>query len=315
MTDEQRKVRKFYKDLQGWKPDTIGTWIGAGFLVMFMLFGCAIPAQEMLSLGASDADMMGWIMVLMFGPLAGFLYLRPYTSITEMVYTNEAKNVRIIDKLKYLPISLKEIRKMKVIYLLKFYGKIAPFCMGLQFLTSMYSYNEITWKNVLYIFILAFVWPVVANLPMILAEKGMEIPINETVYKHGKWIIVLLIVFVGILFIFFPRNLKDLLLDGENEENVEIIVHNIFGEEYHNYELTETEKQAVLDLFEEKYVRINPFKVESVNEDCLGFYVGLKENEGLLFFFTDTLIQYHEVQYIVYGDAFFEEFIDILERE
>ena len=125
----------------------------------------------MLSFGADEVDMMGWVMVLMFGPLAGLLYLRPYTSATEMVYTNNAKNVRIIDKLKYLPISLKEIRKMKVIYLLKFYAKIAPFCMVLQILTSLYSYNEITWKNVLYIFVMAFAWPVVANLPMIFAER------------------------------------------------------------------------------------------------------------------------------------------------
>ena len=172
MTDEQRKIRRFYKDFLGWKAETIGTWIGAGFLVLFMLIGCSVPAQEMLSFGADDVDMMGWIMVLMFGPLAGLLYLRPYTIETEMVYTNEAKNVRIIDKLKYLPISLKEIRKMKVIYLLKFYAKIAPFCMVLQILTSLYSYNEVTWKNALYIFVMAFVWPVVGNLPMILAEKS-----------------------------------------------------------------------------------------------------------------------------------------------
>lgn len=171
MTEEQKKVRKFYKDLLSWKAEAIGTWIGAGFLVLFMLIGCSVPAQEMMLLLGEDTDMMMWFMVLMFGPLAGFLYLRPYTSMTEMVYANNAKNVRIIDKLKYLPISLKEIRKMKVIYLMKFYGKIAPFCMGLQILTSLYSYNEITWKNVMYIFVMAFVWPVAVNLPMILAEN------------------------------------------------------------------------------------------------------------------------------------------------
>ena len=315
MTEEQKKVRKFYKELLSWQTDAIGAWIGTGFLVLLMLIGCAIPAQEMLSRVGEDVEELSWMIVLMFGPLAGFLYLRPYTSITEMVYTNDAKNVRIIDKLKYLPISLKEIRKMKVIYLLKFYTKIAPFCMGLQVLTSLYSYHEITWKNVLYIFVMAFVWPVVANLPMILSEREIELPISETLSKYGKWIAVLLVVLAVVGYIFFPRNLKDLLLDGENEESVVIIVHSVFGEEYQNYELTETEKQAVLKLFEEKYVRINPFKEHSLKSDGLGIYVGLQKNEGLLFFYTETLFQYHEVQYIVYGDPFFEEFTAILEQE
>ena len=170
MTEEQKKVRKFYKELLSWKADAIGTWIGAGFLVLFLVIGCSVPAQEMLLGAGEDVDMMMWLITLMFGPLAGLLYLRPYTTMNEMVYTNSPKNVRIIDKLKYLPIDLKEIRKMKITYLLKFYGKIVPFCMGLQILTSLYSYNEITWKNVLYIVMMAFVWPVMTNLLPILIE-------------------------------------------------------------------------------------------------------------------------------------------------
>lgn len=171
MTEEQRKVRKFYKDLHGWKVDTIGTWFGAGFLVMLMLVVCAIPVQEMLLEWKEEEEFIEWLMVLLFGPLAGLLYLRPYTSVSEMVYTNQAKNVRIIDKLKYLPIDFKEIRKMKVIYLIKFFAKILPFALGLQMLTSIASYGEITWMNVAYILVIAFLWPVLTNLPMVLLER------------------------------------------------------------------------------------------------------------------------------------------------
>ncbi|MBQ8625538.1 MAG: hypothetical protein IJ419_05215 [Agathobacter sp.] len=169
MTEEQKKVRKFYKDLHGWKVDTIGTWFGAGFLVMLMLVVCAIPVQEMLL--EWKEEHIVWLMMLLFGPLAGLLYLRPYTSMSEMVYTNQTKNVRIIDKLKYLPIDIKEIRKMKVIYLIKFFAKILPFALGLQILTSIASYGEITWMNVVYVLAIAFLWPVAVNLPMVLVER------------------------------------------------------------------------------------------------------------------------------------------------
>ena len=60
---------------------------------------------------------------------------------------------------------------MKVIYLFKFFAKILPFGMGLQMLTCLASYGEITWLNVGYGVLVAFIWPVVTNLPMVLLEK------------------------------------------------------------------------------------------------------------------------------------------------
>lgn len=169
MTEEQRKVRQFFKDFQGWKADNIGTWIGAGMLVLLMLVVCAIPVQEIL-FDIEEIESVTWLMLLLFGPMAGLLYLRPYTTFTEMASTNSAKNVKIVDKLIYLPIDFKEIRKMKVIYLLRFFAIILPFAAVLQCLTSVASYGEVTWMNLVYVLFVAFVWPVVVNLPGILLE-------------------------------------------------------------------------------------------------------------------------------------------------
>lgn len=315
MTEEQKKVRKFYKDFQGWKMDIIGTWIGAGFLVLLMVIGCAVPAQEMFSIATGEADMLMWMMVLMFGPLAGFLYLRPYTSVTEMVYTNSPKNVRIIDKLKYLPISLKEIRKMKLIYLLKFYAKIAPFCMGLQILTSLYSYGEITWKNVLFILIMAFAWPVVVNLPMILSEREMEIPVSRTLSKYGKWIVALLIVLGVVVYMFFPRNLKDLLLDGADEKTVTIMVNDVTGKEFQNYELKGEQREALLTLLEENYVRVNPVHKSYISEHYVGIFISVAGVEDMMYIFSEEIISFGGTQYLLYGDSFVEEFQEIFISE
>ena len=66
MTEEQKKVRKFYKDFQGWKLDTIGTWLGAGFVVLLMLIVCTVPAQGMLIEMQEEAQNMVWFMILLF---------------------------------------------------------------------------------------------------------------------------------------------------------------------------------------------------------------------------------------------------------
>lgn len=315
MTDEQRKVRNFYKDFQGWKVDTVGTWIGAGFLVMLMVIFCAVPAQEMLQGQSGDVGMLGWIMVLMFGPLAGFLYLSPYTSVTEMVSGGQVKNVRIIDKLKYLPIDLKEIRKMKVIYLMKFYAKIAPVCMILQVLTSLYSYGKITWVNVVYILVMAFAWPVLVNLPMILAERDIEIPISRTLAKNWQWIVAIVFILVLVGYMFFPRNMKDLLLQGADEETATIIVTDVSDGGYRKYELTGEKREALLELFERNYVRIKPSHDSYVSEHFMGYYISIEGDEDMLYFFSEKILSMGGHQYMLYGDDMAQEFLEIMEAE
>lgn len=172
MKKEQKKIRKFYKEFLSWRPDTIGTWIGAGMLVMFLLVASAVPVQELLEVQKEDADLFGGLLFILFAPLAGLLYLRPYQVYVEDQFTQEAKNVPIVGRLKYLPVDFREIKRMKAIYLVKFYAKILPFAMLLQALTSTYSYGAFTWQNVVYIVLMAFVWPLATNLPAILLQKA-----------------------------------------------------------------------------------------------------------------------------------------------
>lgn len=167
VSEEQKMIRKFYKEFLSWKSENIGMWIGAGFVEMFLLLSAMVPFQEVL--GTSEIEKTMIIMVAVVGWLAPFLYIMPYVTFKE-----EQKDCSITAKLKYLPVDIKEIQKMRVTYLVKFVVKQFLAALVLQILTSMYSYGEITWANVWYIVVAALVWPLVVNMPVAIVSRRYE---------------------------------------------------------------------------------------------------------------------------------------------
>lgn len=167
VSEEQQMIRKFYKEFLSWKSENIGTWIGAGFVEMLFLISTMAPFQEVLGTSQTERNMI--IMVAIFGWLAPLLYIMPYVTFKE-----EQKDCSITAKLKYLPVDIREIQKMRVTYLLKFVVKQFAVALVLQMLTSMYSYGEITWANVWYIVVAALVWPLVLNMPVAIVSRRYE---------------------------------------------------------------------------------------------------------------------------------------------
>ncbi len=307
MNEEQRKVRKFYKQFLSWRSESIGVWIGAGFLVMFMLVGCAVPVQEILEGSGTNGSLM--LVITMFSAiLAGVLYLRPYQG-----YMENQKTETILSKLKYVPVDFKEIFRMKLTYMIRFFAIICPFCLMLQVLTSGYSYGEITWKNVAYVFVVAFVWPVLGNLWILLFDK--EISIQYKFTKIGKIIIVLSILVLGAIYVLFPRNVKDLVLKGADEENVTIEVGYAGGDEYVDYELSTEQKEKMLALFEKSYIRVKLFPEKSVSKNYMGYDIYISDNQDMIYFFAEDIISINGRQYVIYGDGMAEEFREIIENE
>lgn len=307
MNEEQRKVRKFYKQFLSWRSESIGVWIGAGFLVMFMLVGCAVPVQEILEGSGTNGSLM--LVITMFSAiLAGVLYLRPYQG-----YMENQKTETILSKLKYVPVDFKEIFRMKLTYMIRFFAIICPFCLMLQVLTSGYSYGEITWKNVAYVFVVAFVWPVLGNLWILLFDK--EISIQYKFTKIGKIIIVLSILVLGAIYVLFPRNVKDLVLKGADEENVTIEVGYAGGDEYVDYELSTEQKEKMLALFEKSYIRVKLFPEKFVSKNFMGYDIYISDNQDMIYFFAEDIISINGRQYVIYGDGMAEEFREIIENE
>jgi len=157
--NQQQIIRSFYKEFLSYRAESIGNWIGAGFCQVFFWLCIAIPVQEVLAEGEADRIMI--ILGMALGWLPSFLYLCPY-----IAYKEKGQDCSICAKLMYLPVDIREVQKMRLIYLTKFIIKLFPVSLVLQMLTSWYSYGEISWLNIGYVIVAAGLWPWVLNAPV-----------------------------------------------------------------------------------------------------------------------------------------------------
>lgn len=154
MNAEQIKVRKFYKDFWSWKADNVGMWLGAGIIEVLFVIMMMIPYPEM------QTDMSFVVLPLMFGFFGPMLYLVPYITFRE-----GQNSVSIYEKLKYLPIDYREIKKMRVINLVFWVAKIFPIILICQLFFTYFGYGAIHVEDVIYTILMGLVWPIVSNLP------------------------------------------------------------------------------------------------------------------------------------------------------
>ena len=89
MKKEQQKVRAFYKEFLSWKAESIGQWIGAGFLEVLFCIMMMVPYQEM------KEDNGFVVMPMLFRFLGAMLYIAPYLTFRE-----EGNSVSIYKKIK-----------------------------------------------------------------------------------------------------------------------------------------------------------------------------------------------------------------------
>lgn len=154
MNSEQLKVRKFYKEFWPWKADNIGMWIGAGIIEVLFVIMMMIPYPKM------QADMGFVVLPLMFGFFGPMLYMVPYITFREGQNT-----VSIYEKLKYLPIDYKEIKKLRLIKLVLFAVKIFPIILICQLFFTYFGFGNIRIEDVIYVILVGLVWPIMSNLP------------------------------------------------------------------------------------------------------------------------------------------------------
>lgn len=161
MTDKKQQavIADFFKEFHSWSAANVGVWIGAGFCTLIQAMFLMIPYQEM------TGDNFG-IFVFLFGMWSATLYINPYVS-----YMEKGKQYRIYDKLRYFPVSLKQLRIFRLRKLCKFcFITFAVFLAG-QLLFSYIGYHEITLGNVLYVVIGGLVIPFVMGGATCLMER------------------------------------------------------------------------------------------------------------------------------------------------
>ena len=150
---------------------------------------------------------------------------------------------------------------------------------------------------------------------MILAESAMEIPLHNSLLKYGKWFVVLALLLAIAGFLYFPRNLKDMLLQGADEETATILINDVSGETFRNYELTGEQRETLLELLDKHYVRINPIQKSSISEHYVGIYISVAGSDDMMYLYSEEIISMGGMQYLLYGDSFVERFREIFAEE
>ncbi|MBR3769436.1 MAG: hypothetical protein IKL06_02775 [Lachnospiraceae bacterium] len=154
MNKEQEKIFSFYKEFWSWKAENIGMWIGAGILEFLFGIFMMIPYAEM----QSDMGMIVLPMLMGFG--GGAMYIAPYITFREGQDT-----VSIYEKIKYLPIDYREVKKLRVKKLVLFVAKIFAVILAFKLFFSTYGTEWIRSIDIIYTILVGLVWPIVSNLP------------------------------------------------------------------------------------------------------------------------------------------------------
>ena len=162
---EKIKVNKFFDNFKKIDPNSWASWFFVGLCLLFLVLGCAAPAQAYWE-AKDDGDFLMIIIVSMVGPLTAYMRINSLT-----LYTENQKGREILDLLKYHPIDRKEIKKYKIICMTKFMAKVLPFCMLAQIPATLYDYGKLSIINFLYIFVAVFAWPIIFNIVGIIFEK------------------------------------------------------------------------------------------------------------------------------------------------
>lgn len=160
MNREQEKIFAFYKEFWSWKADNIGMWIGAGILeVLFGIF-MMIPYAEM----QSDMGMVVLPMLMGFAGCA--MYIAPYISFREGTET-----VSIYEKIKYLPIDYREVKKLRLKKLMQFVSKIFVIIFVCQMFFTYFGVGVIRVEDVIYVVLVGLVWPIISAFPYVWFSK------------------------------------------------------------------------------------------------------------------------------------------------
>ncbi|MBQ9119008.1 MAG: ABC transporter ATP-binding protein [Lachnospiraceae bacterium] len=151
-------VEEFFHEFLSWRAESVGTWIGCGFLELMFIIGVIVPVQE------AEYELLLWAAFM--GVMGVIVYLRPYVNFVE-----NGKGQRIYQKIKYFPVDLTEIRQFRIERLLRFTARIAIGIGLVHLLIAQFAYGGIILENILVVVGLGFLLPFGVGLLSVMVEK------------------------------------------------------------------------------------------------------------------------------------------------
>ena len=165
MNPEQSKVRKIYTELSRKGTSFVFCWIVIALLMLMHLVYNFVPVQLLLE--DWDGNIIPFWMTIT-GVAIGNLRIYPFEG-----YTENAKKRKFSEILKCYPIDRKEVKKMKLFYVVRIMSKVSVVSLFVQlyFTHIEDSVPGISWENFVYVFLMSFVVPVAWNAVYIHFEK------------------------------------------------------------------------------------------------------------------------------------------------
>lgn len=151
---EEVKVEKFFSRIWKQSVSKAVSWFLIGILLFIGLGLCMVPAQDVLA----EDKYLSWGLIFL-STMAAARRVSPYQQ-----YTENQKSRKMIDILKYHPISKKAIWKVKMKCLLAFQAKVTAVGLVIQMIASLIAYKTVTFDNVIYIVYNLFIVCMVGEL-------------------------------------------------------------------------------------------------------------------------------------------------------
>lgn len=158
---KQRKLlREFDKELFTYTGQL--AWFLSGMFSFICLVLQAIPVQEL-----QNDNTNIWLSICMFIVWISFSVLSPYINMTEAFTPYQRRN-KTYDKLKYLPVSRKQYRIVRMGYLFRYIWKLAAAGLAVQCIFAMAIVKYLDIWNIIYVAAIMFVLPLLAGWLMLL---------------------------------------------------------------------------------------------------------------------------------------------------
>ncbi len=166
--DQQSIIDDFYKEHFTYDISNIGCWIVAGLFGFVQIIFSAVPVQQMLKEGGDD-EFLGILAFLTIFPV--FFYLEPFIIGQERYGAGNGRVKRLYSVIKYLPVSVKALRKYRFKKMLGFALKLLLICSILQIGISLLVFHRITWQNLAFLSIYDFLLPVAVGAAKVYFNK------------------------------------------------------------------------------------------------------------------------------------------------
>lgn len=139
--------------------------------------------------------------------------------------------------------------------------------------------------------------------------------LSVTIRNHKLFFSVIIVCVLVVLFIYYPRNVKNLLYTSNASSIVEIVKISDKKTDLKDIKLTPEKQKKLFELCKQSYVRIKLAHINYVNSNEMMYLIILSDSQDTIYFLSSDIISINGTQYKVYGSTLSTKFKAIIESE